>query len=443
MVHVVPIESIAYAIAHGSTHIGSSLVKVFLNAKDIITNVSSTVLMGNGLFLAIKRMRFGILPDNSDLEEQLLLGATNFSSSYHHFDKKSNQVIVRTHPHFAGRVLPIVICETATSVEEGLNQMPVNPDIEAISELQLHIVRAQEKQAMMGNAAKTILVSEVNIEVLYPIRSTSHHNELKSPIVTLADGRKTLLQLAKTTHSTVPAAETRQQCNQQMLNTVNGIRINELAMCTSLLGGFMYQGAIDIPLVKTGRDKSESLVLTAEATVGVWALFSLDYAEVQPILAKCHGDQLLVKILDYVKTISGVELATGTDDGDNPYAAKLQFMVQGMKKTVTCNSQYVSYSLEQQLVELCKERKINASIPLTDLTMKWGKLFKGTTFSLVHHRFHPLLARWMKWALMIHGLREELAKYTSVGVVGLVNSGKSVLVNTLFGIQVIRWIHQL
>ena len=442
MVRVVPIESIGYAIAYASREVGSRLVKILLNAR---VNIPSTALMMNGSITALRRMECGVLPHISTKHRTDTVGLRHImplSSNYVEFDEKSNQAVLKTIPRLAdGRVLPIVVCETASRVEEGYKPMPFDPDLKALSELHKCVVRTLEKQQAMGNATK--LVSEVDIEVLYPIRSTSHHNELKSPIVTLADGRKNLLQLANTAHSTVPAAETRQQCNQQMLRVVNGIRSNELAMCTSLLGGFMYQGPIDIPLVKAGRDKSVPLHLSAEATVGVWALFSLDYAEVQPILAKCHGDQLLVKILDYVKTISGVELATDTDDSDNPYAAKLQFMVQGMTKTVTCNSQYVSYSLEQQLVELCKERKINASISLTDLTMKWGKLFKDTTFSLVHHACHPLLARWMKWALMIHDLREELAKYTSVGVVGLVNSGKSVLVNTLFGIQVIRWIHQL
>ena len=37
---------------------------------------------------------------------------------------------------------------------------------------------------------------------------------------------------------------------------------------------------------------------------------------------------------------------------------------------------------------------------------------------------------------MIHRLCEELARYTTVGVVGLVNSGKSLLVRTLFDIKV-------
>ena len=56
------------------------------------------------------------------------------------------------------------------------------------------------------------------------------------------------------------------------------------------------------------------------------------------------------------------------------------------------------------------------------------------SFVALSHR--PLIARWLKWALMVHKLREELAKYTAVGVAGLVNSGKSILVNTVFGIKV-------
>ena len=196
----------------------------------------------------------------------------------------------------------------------------------------------------------------------------------------------------------------------------------------------MEQQEVNIPLVKSRQaNRSPALQLSAAATVGVWALFSLNYSDIQPILSKCHGDQLLVKIHDYVNTILGPQ-SVAPDDA--PYAAKLQFMVQGMTKTVTCNSQYISYSLERQLVNLCKECEIDASISHDSLSTRWGKLFKGTTFSLVALSHRPLIARWLKWALMVHNLREELAKYTAVGVAGLVNSGKSVLVNTLFGIKV-------
>ena len=107
-----------------------------------------------------------------------------------------------------------------------------------------------------------------------------------------------------------------------------------------------------------------------------------------------------------------------------------------LSQLMSRSAQNVSYSLERQLIELCNDRNISAAIPLSDITGKWSVLFKDNILSSVHHRSRLLLARWLKWALMIHNLREELAKYTAVGVVGLVNSGKSKLVNTLFGIKV-------
>ena len=118
------------------------------------------------------------------------------------------------------------------------------------------------------------------------------------------------------------------------------------------------------------------------------------------------------------------------------YAGKLQFMVQGLEKTVSCNSQYISYSLERQLVALCNTLNITADTPTKKLIEEWDTLFKKDVLSLVIPSHRPLVARWMRWALMIHNLREELAKYMAVGVVGLVNSGKSRLVNSLFHIQV-------
>ena len=86
-----------------------------------------------------------------------------------------------------------------------------------------------------------------------------------------------------------------------------------------------------------------------------------------------------------------------------------------MTKTVTCNTQLISYSLERQLVDLCKEKDIDTAMSLTSLIGGWSKLFKQTTLSLVSEVDRPLIARWLKWALMVHNLREELAKYTAIG----------------------------
>ena len=111
-------------------------------------------------------------------------------------------------------------------------------------------------------------------------------------------------------------------------------------------------------------------------------------------------------------------------------------MVQSMKNTVSCNSDYVSYSLERQLIELCKPLNIDETTPLKKLVSNWDEIFKDNVMSLVVPEYRSLIARWLKWALMVHHLREELARYTAVGVVGLVNSGKSLLVSTLFKVKV-------
>ncbi len=99
--------------------------------------------------------------------------------------------------------------------------------------------------------------------------------------------------------------------------------------------------------------------VSAQATIGVWALFSLKYSDIQPILTQCHGDQLLVKIEEYIKAIVGAQ----SDANNSQYAAKLQFLVQGMEKTVRCNSQHVSYSLEHQLSGLCENQNVDLSLP--------------------------------------------------------------------------------
>ncbi len=288
----------------------------------------------------------------------------------------------------------------------------------------------ERKESMATNA----LLSGQNIDLLYPVSSTypeKHQDDLKSPVRTLASGRKKLASLAKQVQETTLPMTQRSQ-HKEMLGLVNDIRSKELATCTSLLSGFMEQQEIDIPLVKSRKDQSMVVGLSAQATMGVWALFSLRYSDIQPILAQCHGDQLLVKIEEYVKAIVGAQ----SDASNSQYAAKLQFLVQGMEKTVTCNSQHVSYSLVRQLTDLCENHNVDRSLPLDSLLMRWGKLFKEQTLSLVARSHRPLIARWLKWSLMVHNLREELAKYTAVGVIGLVNSGKSLLVSTLFGVQV-------
>ena len=437
VVKVVPIESISYAIANCSYDNAVLCYEVMINCG---IDLPKSHLMLYGLEAAQYRMQFGYpgrcsglmsleaqqsirnLPSRllhySDIDVDELHGVINFSAS------AASNVF--------GTVIPLGPPATGLTVNVG------------------QFTRGQTNEKVFSNLLKlfqklcanpiTEIVCGLNIELLYPIQSKTplqENSQLISPLCILANGRKELSKLTRKAQQELGPAKAQQtrKYNQQMLKTVNDIRSKDIDLCTSLLGGFMDQQDIDISLQRPQKEPSDVVNLYATASVGVWALFSLDYSHVQPLLAKCRGDQLLVKIFDYVQSIAGV-LPTADDSDSGPYAAKLQFMVQGMTKTVTCNTQLISYSLERQLVDLCKEKDINTAMSLTSLIRGWSKLFKQTTLSLVSEVDRPLIARWLKWALMVHNLREELAKYTAIGVAGLVNSGKSKIVNTLFGIKV-------
>ncbi len=226
--------------------------------------------------------------------------------------------------------------------------------------------------------------------------------------------------------------------NAKMLAIVKNIREDDLKIYTSLLTAFM-EDQIQVPLIKTSIDTAKALnFMLTTAAVGVWALFSLNQGDIRSIVSSIPARSLHVRVQEYIRSIFKQESLTA----DEKYAGKLQFMVQGLEKTVSCNSHYISYSLEHQLLELCKNLSINRSTPLQTLISEWDTIFKDDVLALVAPTHRSLIARWLKWALMVHHLREELAKYTAVGVVGLVNSGKSRLVNTLFKIRVRLYRHK-
>ena len=443
VVKVVPLESIAYAIAYGNPdEIAVQCAKALVSSQ---LELPVSELMCRGLERAHDRIRS--VPDIIDTMVREMRQYYNIQIApndmfFRGIQKGTKQLKVSV--EFQGR--KSVVTKDWEELEAQYN---ISPSL--IAEAELHVVQdlieldgnmfdRRTKARKDGNLS---ILSELSIEQLYPVgQKTTTEGELmlQCPLDILRNGKKQLTSLAmriqaqaKSSAAVTSYTGSKSMSsldNSAMLKTVNDIRQKDLAICAALLGGFMEQQEIDIPLVKSHRDRSQALSLRGAASVGVWALSSLNYNEIQSIFAQ---KQLLVKIEKYIRAIFSKRSMETPDD---QYAAKLQFIVQGMTKTVTCNSQYISYSLERQLTEVCNECQIDASMPLKQLVDHWGTLFKKNILSLVALSHRPLIARWLKWALMVHNLREELAKYTAVGVAGLVNSGKSKLVNSLFGIQV-------
>ena len=295
-------------------------------------------------------------------------------------------------------------------------------------------------QCSLGIANKGIhnAICGINLEDAYPVTKSSDTYPLQSPLQILKKGRQQMhwLQSKSSAEITTQAKEPlklSQLYNSKMLKMVNEIRKDSLAVCTLLLGAFMEE-QMRVPLMKTSFDTARAIEIATSATaVGVWALFSLTFGDVEAMISSIPSrSHILVEVKEYIKGIFKQDVATA----DEKYAGKLQFIVQGMSEMVSCNSHYVSYSLERQLLELCTKLKIDESTPLETLVSDWDQIFKDNVMSFVVHTHRSLIARWLKWALMVHHLREELARYTAVGVVGLVNSGKSLLVSTLFDIKV-------
>lgn len=226
--------------------------------------------------------------------------------------------------------------------------------------------------------------------------------------------------------------------NSSMLEEVNKIIRDDLFPCVEMLGGFMEQ-QIEVPLVNNPHDTAKAL--SNSGAIGVWALFSLSQKDITHILSSRRNETLVIQIAKFIEGTLSEDVASSRrhdTESTTSYDAKLQFLLQGLKlqKTVTCSSNYISYSLERELVSICKECDITPTTKIDHIIDNWLECFKNTALALVPVSHRPLLARWLVWALNIHQLREGLASYTTVGVIGLVNSGKSTLVNKVFKIEV-------
>jgi hypothetical protein len=275
------------------------------------------------------------------------------------------------------------------------------------------------------------VVTRANICEVYSVsqrksgKSTAH---FRSPLQVLSDGLKkiaTYTDIMEGDHTSPRATLP----NEQMLKLLDEIFKEDVAVCASLLGAFMEQ-QIRIPLIHTAKTTAETLSSnTAPVAVGVWALFSQNCDTLKAKLESNNQSKLIIEIREYIKGIS----QQLPDNEDRMYAGKLQFLLQGIQRIVTASNQYISYSLEHQL---CRNLKFEKSISLGNLIDRWDAIFENDALSLIGESHRPLVARWLKWTILVHDLREALAQYTSIGVTGLVNSGKSLLVKKLFKIEV-------
>ena len=136
----------------------------------------------------------------------------------------------------------------------------------------------------------------------------------------------------------------------------------------------------------------------------------------------------------------------GTQVAGHMYDGKLKFLVSNIDQKAGADiapssSDFCIYALEQTLKDLCLKHSITVQTSIDTIVNKWADYFKNCPLVNVAKSHHSLIARWIKWSLMVGELRVTLEKYTTITVAGLVNSGKSQLMKTLFGLDVSFSIH--
>ena len=317
-----------------------------------------------------------------------------------------------------------------------LSQFPHTGSIVSAFKSLSQAVDSEAKKLNQNHALA--LISGCNIGEAYPISKALSCNTAVGALTPLPQilckARQDLSSLSKGHQDVKLGSIATGNCD--MLKKVNNIIDNDLNPCVTMLGGFMEQ-QIRVPLVNNPLDTAKALQTTdSSGAVGVWALFALDEKDIANILSSQQNQAIVIQITKFIEGILGNDAGDKIPEQLTGYNAKLQFLLQVMNKTVTCSSQYISYSLERELADICEKRDITTSTNVGTILNNWDVQFKETALALVPKPYQPLLARWLIWALNIYQLRESLASYTTVGVIGLVNSGKSTLVNKIFGKEV-------
>ena len=258
------------------------------------------------------------------------------------------------------------------------------------------------------------------------IRNILRETQWKDPVEFLDHTVQDLDKIASNEGTTVEPGDTSDEGpNEKLLALVKQLLFFSYCL-GQILDSFM-SAQVQIPFSQSSEDTARALESTGVA-VGVWYLIGLSFVDMKRIV---QDRKLVIDVASYLGKFFGQEEAAMKG-----HMKKTRFICQAMTNHVSCSAEYVGYSLERQLNELCSECGISLSTPVEDICRKWDKFFGERILSLIPKLYHPLIARWIRWTLAVYELRETLASYTTIATIGLLNSGKSTLVNSLFGQKV-------
>ena len=280
----------------------------------------------------------------------------------------------------------------------------------------------------------------LNLEEVY----TAPGDEVSSlsiehPLTLIEKGRDELNALNKSMSSCLP-----ENANSEMLEKLNDLREN-VQTCSALLGSFM-EAQVHVPLEWQDDSSAKKIATAAESSgLTVWLMLILPVSYMKTFISRVMAGprKLIVGAYSFMHNLFHDYTPNYISLGESPfsssdsyYSGKLEFLMTSMKRSSSSNKSFIAYSLERQLVIECAKRHINYKTSLETILEHWDENFPDEALAMVEEDYRPMIARWIKWSLMINQLRESLAEQTAVGVIGLVNSGKSKFVRSMFGIEV-------
>ncbi len=433
IVEVVPIESVFSCIANmASDHDARHLCHT-LKLADVKPPLSLTFFINAALAITKLRGEAVEFPDTATLEDlfyvffvaakKLALPLLSFSQS------------------------------TTPSVDEAKYLKWFGSDISSQSRNSdmVRYLQLIVEDAIKHSSGRIPAISGISIKSLFEatekLGSRSQNplpTTIKSPICLLKEGQvelQNLQSIARDRLKSQLGAEEEAEAftkanNTMLLDYVNKLRNEDLRACIKTITAFMEE-QVRIP------------ISDFQLSVSYWKLLKLGLG----IFRRKVSSDFVTQYVSVSKHIRGIADETGhTIDPDesssianSKYAGKLQFLLSASLRydePSLFDDKFLMYSLENHLytrfahASVPKSQRIDESTPLYEIEERWDTLFKDVAMSTVVHSHRRLVARWLKFSLLIHKLRAELSCHATVGIIGLVNSGKSTLVKELFRIEV-------
>ena len=248
--------------------------------------------------------------------------------------------------------------------------------------------------------------------------STSEQNfSLASPIEALNNGREKLHQNFYESAPKEPISE--------VINMIKSIRKTHLDFCIRVLCGFVCPH-VQVPFTETNQ-------------MTFWKRLCYRIAPYSDVFK--DDSDFWVSFLKRCKSA----IAKKSQITKRAYKGKLDFLVSNMidsvsgaeDHTAVTSTEYSMYMLEKKVEKFCSERRIGREVSIDQMVHEWQNIFKDCRNMMKIASSHrSLVSRWIKWSLMIHELRLTLENHITIAITGLVNSGKTQLIRSLFGLDV-------